>query len=410
MSAKINIGLFGFGCVGSGFYQIINESNKDLVIKKIAVKNPMKPRKFNCDDIITTNKYDILHDEDIKIIVELIDDATEAFQIVKEAIKLGKPVISANKKMIAENLNELILLQQNYKTPFLYEGAVGGSIPILNLLNGYYKSDKISHIAGILNGTTNYILSKTLQHFKPYNEVLLEAQKLGFAESNPILDVEAYDPKYKLCILLWHVFHIYVHPEKILNIGISNLDTVDLLFAQKNNLKIKLIAQASAVSNKYTAFVFPTFVNSSSNFYYIYNQFNAVEINTDFCGNQLFTGKGAGSIPTAAAVLSDVNLILENTYNKNKLVWNLKETNLTDVEVPIYLRCYNKEIADLIMHRINNIYVGEKYIQVIGYAMLSQIALKKQNLNNCFISYISPMLISQLTNPTHTNKSYQSIH
>lgn len=410
MKNKINIGLFGLGCVGSGLYTLVNEVANNLVIKKIAVKNLDKPRKFNCTDILTTNKYDILHDEDIEIIVEVIDDANEAFNIVKEALILGKPVVSANKKMIAEHMSELILLQKQFKTPLLYEGAVGGSIPILHLLNGYFCNDKVYQVTGILNGTTNYILTKTMQNLKDYKDVLVEAQELGFTESNPVLDVEAYDSKFKLCILIKQAFGKVVNPTQILNIGITNIQTSDIRFAQKINLRIKLIAHASCTDENYYAYVIPTFVEESSNFYNIIDQFNGIEINTAFCGKQLYTGKGAGSIPTAAAILADVNVLIGNSFQAPTT--HLKETAFQqiDIEIPVYLRSSNQALAKALMHKVEKVFNGHLYFQAIGYTKLSTLIANKHQLTDSFIAALSPSILQQINGYEKPNKTAHSIH
>ena len=195
MKKKLKLGLFGFGCVGQGLYHVLHETHGvKAEIKKICVKNRNKTRPIP-DHFFIYDRNEILNDPDIDIIVELIDDSRAAYEIVKTALEHGKAVVTANKKMLAEHLEEIYLLQQKYGKPVLYEGAVCGSIPILRNLEEYYDNDLISSIEGIFNGSTNYILTKVFDEKKSYEDALKQAQDLGFAESDPSLDVKGYDPK-----------------------------------------------------------------------------------------------------------------------------------------------------------------------------------------------------------------------
>jgi len=210
MKKKLKLGLFGFGCVGQGLYHVLHETHGvKAEIKKICVKNHNKQRPIDAS-IFTYDASDILNDPEIDVVVELIDDAKAAFEIVKRAVENGKHVVTANKKMLAEHLEEIYELQQKFNRSILYEGAVCGSIPILRNLEEYYDNDMITSIEGIFNGSTNYILTKVFEERKSYVEALKAAQDLGFAESDPALDVEGYDPKFKLTIAIAHTFGAFV--------------------------------------------------------------------------------------------------------------------------------------------------------------------------------------------------------
>src|SRR5690606_38116245 len=222
MSKKLTIGMFGFGEVGQGLYDIIKTKNLNLEIKKFVIKNANKKRSLN-EDLFTTDPSIILDDPEINTVVELIDDADAAFGIAKQALSNGKNVVSANKKMIALHLEELTEIQSEFGTSLLYEGAVCGSIPIIRNLEEYYDNELLYAITGIFNGSSNYILSKIFNENKPYEEALTQAQELGFAESDPTLDVGGFDAKYKLAIVASHAYGIYVNPDDILNIGIDKL-------------------------------------------------------------------------------------------------------------------------------------------------------------------------------------------
>lgn len=236
MSKKLKIGIFGFGVVGQGLHDIIRGQDLNLEIIKIAIKNPDKKRSLDAG-LFTTNHDEILNNPEINTIVELIDDADAAFAIAKKALISGKHVVSANKKMIANHLEELVELQATYGTSLLYEGAVCGSIPIIRNLEEYYDNELLHGISGIFNGSSNYILSKIFNENIPYEIALKQAQDLGFAETDPIMDVGGYDPKFKLAIATAHAYGLFIDPDKILNIGIQNLSEQDIQYAREKKLQ-----------------------------------------------------------------------------------------------------------------------------------------------------------------------------
>lgn len=305
----LKLGLFGFGCVGQGLYHVLNETHGIKAdIKKICVKNRDKQRILE-SAIFTYDKNDILQDPEINVVVELIDDAKAAFEIVKAALQNGKHVVTANKRMIAENLEELYHLQLKHNRSVLYEGSVCGSIPILRNLEEYYDNDLITSIEGIFNGSTNYILTKVFEEKKSYTEALKGAQDLGFAESDPSLDVKAFDPKFKLTIAIAHTFGVFLKPEEIINIGIQKISPVDLKYARDHGLTIKLIARAYKLNGKIFGFVAPQFVPADHMLASVRNEYNAVLVEGAFAEKQVFIGKGAGGYPTGSAVLSDISAL-----------------------------------------------------------------------------------------------------
>lgn len=320
MRKNLTLGLFGFGCVGQGLYHVLNETHGiKATIKKICIKNPEKSRLLP-QEYFTLAKEDILNDPEIDVVVELIDDANAAYQIVKQALQNGKHVVTANKKMLAENLEEIFQLQQQFDRSVLYEGAVCGSIPILRNLEEYYDNDLISGIEGIFNGSTNYILTKVFEEQKNYADALRQAQELGFAESDPSLDVKGFDPKFKLAIAITHAFGVFVKPENILNIGINTISDLDLKFAREKGYGIKLIARAVKTDNQVFGLVAPQFIDAHHPLASVRNEFNAVTVQGVFSEKQLFIGKGAGSYPTGSAVLSDISaLTYDYRYEYKKL-------------------------------------------------------------------------------------------
>jgi homoserine dehydrogenase len=306
--------LIGFGTVGQGFYHYLAENNNDKQLATVVIKNASKsrvPDNLN----FTTNVNDVFENNDIKTVVELISDYKEAFNIVKKALEQGKKVISSNKKMIAHHLEELVELEQQFGGKFLYEGAVAGSIPIIKIINEQYAFDEINEIRGILNGTSNYILTQLFEKGIGYQEALHQAQEAGFAEANPSSDVEGYDALYKLLILTTHAFGKFISPEKALNIGINNIKNSDINFAKANNLKIKLVASAKSHNNKLTLSVVPTFVDENDDLFYVKNEYNGVEVVSNNIGSQFYKGKGAGKLPTGHVVYTDYKSIENASYS-----------------------------------------------------------------------------------------------
>ena len=363
MSKKLTIGLFGYGVVGTGLYDMLHKSKTvDATIKKIVVKHKDKPRNISPEHF-HFDKNEILNDDEINVVVELIDDADAAYEIVTTALKKGKAVVSANKKLIAEHFEELYELQQKYNVPFLYEAAVCGSIPIIRNLEEYYNNDFLQSIQGIVNGSTNYILTKTFQDNLSFDEALKEAQEKGYAESNPILDTGGFDARSKLQILLAHSFGITTKPEEVFNVGIQNLGDLELKFAKEKNLQIKLLAYAQKRNdNEVAALVIPKFVKSTDTFSTVNDVFNGVKVQTAFADKQFFYGRGAGSLPTASAVLSDISALAYDYRYEYKKITNSENLKLTeDFNLKVLFRHPSKD-ADKFQPYFINIeeYYGNK--------------------------------------------------
>jgi homoserine dehydrogenase len=318
MRTNLKLGLFGFGCVGQGLYHVLDETEGiKAEIKKICVKHRDKKRVLP-SEFFTYEKKEILDDPEIDVVVEMIDDAEAAFTIVKTALQKGKAVVTANKKMLAEHLEEIYLLQQQSGRPVLYEAAVCGAIPIIRNLEEYYDNDLITRIEGIFNGSTNYILTKVFEERKNYQDALRQAQELGFAESDPSLDVKGFDAKFKLVIAIAHTFGVFVKPEEVINIGIDKVSDIDLKFARENGYGIKLVVRAFKENGKVYGLVAPQFIESTHLLASVRNEYNAVIVQGAFSEQQLFVGKGAGSYPTGSAVLSDISALTYDYHYEYK--------------------------------------------------------------------------------------------
>lgn len=382
MSKRLTIGLFGFGVVGQGLYDIISATNLNIEIRKIGIKNPDKVRSLPAE-LFKTNPEDILDDAEIDTVIELINDADAAYDIVTKALKSGKNVVSANKKMIAEHLDELVYLQEKHSVSLLYEGAVCGSIPIIRNLEEYYDNELLHSISGIFNGSSNYILSKIANEGLEYADALKQAQDLGFAEKDPLLDVGGYDSKFKLIIAAAHAYGLLVDPEDVINIGIQNFSNADLSFAKEHHLKIKLVPTAIKINDQELAlYVIPRLVPESDFLFNVENEYNAVSVKAAFADQQLFYGKGAGGHPTGAAVLSDVAALrYDYRYEYKKYHHDRKLKLKNDHILPVYIR-YNND--DLI-NKLNFEFVAEQHKSmdlkyILGGIKISELMAKKQEI------------------------------
>jgi homoserine dehydrogenase len=328
---QLNIGLFGFGVVGKGLYDVLHTTpTLQASIKKIVIKNADKKRSIAAENF-STDRSAILNDESINVVVELIDDADAAFEIVKAALQKGKPVVSANKKMIAEHFEELLQLQQENKTALLYEAACCASMPIVRNLEEYYDNDLLKSIRGIINGSTNFILSKILEEQLEFKAALTLAQQLGFAESNPKLDIGGFDAANKLSILLAHSFGVIAKPRDFIFNGIENISLPDAIVAKEKKQGIKLVATAKKLENgKLAAFLLPQFVTVNDDLYHVQNEFNALTTESTFADAHFFKGKGAGAFPTASAVLSDISALGYNYKYEYKKIFHQTDTILSN--------------------------------------------------------------------------------
>ena len=394
MAKKLKIGLFGFGCVGQGLYYVLNNSTgfkADIV--KIAVKDKTKDRSVS-KDLITFDKSVILNDPEIDVIVELIDDADEAFNIVSEALKKGKHVVTANKKMLAIHLEELYELQQKNNVSLLYEASAGGSIPIIRTLEEYFDNEELEKVSGIFNGTTNYILTKTINEKLSYPVALKQAQEKGFAESDPTNDVEGYDPTFKAVIIALHAFGLIIKPEEVLNIGITTLHENDIKYASEKGYKIKLTPVIQRLGDdKVGILVAPSFVKETNQLFNVENEFNGVIVEGKFSGEQFLQGRGAGSYPTGAAVLSDISALSHGyKYEYKKHVQKHASDFTNDVIVEVYFRYNsNSDIEKITFDEVSEKYNSGDYNYIVGKVNLQTLLTNRDYIlkNKLFISLVN---------------------
>ncbi len=309
----------------------------------------------------------LLQDTTIDIFAELISDADEALAIVRQALKAGKTVVSANKKMVAENLPELVQLQQEFGGVLLYEAAVCGSIPVVRLLESYFAAEPLQEVRGVLNGSSNYILSKLHTEGISYPEALAEAQALGFAEADPILDVQGYDALNKLCIMAAHGFGQVVPPQKVLHFGIQHIQPEDIALAQAVGARIKLVASARhSASQMLSLQVLPTFVLPDDDLFVVDEEFNGVQLHGAYAGKQFFKGRGAGSHPTGSAVWADVAAALAGfrySYAREARAAVDRQASL----LQLYVRASDARLlARVPLQEVQSLSEGHRDVQLVG--------------------------------------------
>lgn len=413
MSKKLKIGLFGFGCVGQGLYHVLNNSTgfkADIV--KIAVKDRSKKRSVTTD-LITYDKWEILNNPEIDVIVELIDDADEAFNIVSEALKKGKHVVTANKKLLALHLEELYRLQQENNVSLLYEASACGSIPIIRSLEEYFDNEVLEKVSGIFNGTTNYILTKTINEKLSYANALSQAQEKGFAETDPTNDVEGFDPKFKAIIIALHAFGLIIKPDDVLNIGITTLHDNDIRYASEKGYKIKLTPIIQRLEDKVSVFVAPRFIKENNHLYNVDNEFNGVIVEGKFSGEQFLQGRGAGSYPTGAAVLSDISALSHGyKYEFKKYAQGNAPVFTNNVVVRVYLR-YNTpdDLKKIQFNEISEKYTGKDYHYVVGKINLQYLIANRDYIlkNKIFISLVEETIELETLNSKHQTVQKQEL-
>lgn len=336
---KLVLGLFGFGVVGEGVYKVLEQTpSLQAEVKKVCIKH--KNKKRNAPASLFTDAADeLLNDPEINVIVEMIDDADAAFHIASVALKNGKHVVSASKKMIAEHIPELLHLQRETGRSLLYEAACCASIPVIRNLEEYYDNDLLHSISAVVNGSTNFILCKIFDENLSFKDALLLAQQLGFAESNPVLDVEGFDALNKWSFLLTHAYGIIPKKNELVFTGIQHISELDAQVAAKKDCVIRLSAYAQKLSNgKVAAFVLPRFVKHDDLLAFVKNEFNGVVVESSFADKQFFYGKGAGSFPTASAVLSDISALrYDYKYEYKKFYYHKPSELTTDFYVKAYV-------------------------------------------------------------------------
>ncbi|GAB3859976.1 homoserine dehydrogenase [Hymenobacter terrigena] len=336
----LRLGLIGFGCVGQGFYDIIQQQpGLGLAITRIAVKSLTKPRTLPADHF-TYHADELLSDPTLDVLVEVIDDAAEAFRLVSAALRQGRRVATANKAMLARHLSELVHLERQHGGALLYEAAVCGSIPIIRTLDGYFSHEPLRTVRGIFNGSSNYVLTRMSTEGSDYAAALAEAQALGFAETDPTLDMGAFDPRSKAVILAAHAYGVFLDADEVLKLGIEAVGAADIAYAAARGQKVKVVASVQRLPNgRVTALVTPQLLGPESPLFAVEHEFNGVVVEGEYAGPQFLRGRGAGGHPTGSAVLADVLALrrgLRYAYAKQPTAPALQPAE--ELELDVYLR------------------------------------------------------------------------
>ncbi|MBR2957658.1 MAG: homoserine dehydrogenase [Clostridia bacterium] len=362
----MNIAIMGYGVVGSGVAEVLKKNNASIT--KRSMQDEMKVtrildlRDFPGDEneaLFTKDFKDILNDETIGIVVETMGGVHPAYDFVLDCLKAGKSVVTSNKELVAAKGYELIKVAQEKNVNFLFEASVGGGIPIIRPISQCLAANEIDEIAGILNGTTNFILTKMINDGMSFEDALKIAQELGYAERDPSADVEGKDACRKICILASLCFGNHVYPDEVYTEGITKIALADVEYAKAWGGVIKLIGRATRYGDgKISAMVSPAFIQSHSQLAGVDDVFNAILVRGDAIGDVVFYGRGAGKLPTASAVVADVIDCAKHTERRKFFGWENSIADYVvsyrDIKHPFFVRASymdeaaaKKSIADL---------------------------------------------------------------
>lgn len=351
----INIGLCGFGTVGSGVYKIINENGYyqgKARVSKILVHNASKHEDIK--DIITTNYLDIINDKTIDTVIECIGGTTLAYTIIKEALLNKKNVVTANKAVLIDHLIELTEIAKKNDVALYFEASVCGAINIIDTLESISSSDEIVKIEGIINGSTNFILTKAFEGLS-YSDSLTLAKKLGFLEADPTDDLKGYDALRKLVILSSVAYHTRIDYRKARLCGIDKLTDEVISFAKDNRYVIKFLAKSIKNDNNVSLSIEPVLIKNNNILANINNELNSIKLTTKYAKELTLIGYGAGSLPTASAIMLDVNKIIDN--KKHYFEFDKELVTIEDNTKSSYLINSNNIIkTDLISERLGSLY------------------------------------------------------
>ncbi|MCT4597358.1 MAG: homoserine dehydrogenase [Vallitalea sp.] len=367
----VDVAILGYGTVGSGVVEVLT-TNKESINKKagkkINLKYVLDLKDFKGDPIeeILTKDYDvILNDPDVKVIAEVMGGVEPAYTFVKKALLKNKSVVTSNKELVARHGAELLQIAKDRNINFLFEASVGGGIPIIRPLNQSLTADEIYEITGILNGTTNFILSKMADEGLDFETVLKEAQDKGYAERNPEADVEGYDACRKIAILSSLAFGMHVDFEDIYTEGITKITDIDMAYAKELGYDIKLLATSKKQDDKVYAMVSPIMIGKEHPLSNVNGVFNAIFVKGNVIGDVMFYGKGAGKLPTASAVVADMVDAVKHLETNIVSFWSTKKMKLTSVE-NISSRYFIRVASHSdrkVKDTINNIFGDVEYIK-----------------------------------------------
>lgn len=371
----VNIAVLGYGTVGSGVVEVI-QTNQEIVNKRagqeINIKYVLDLREFEGNPIqkILVHDYDtILNDEEVKVVVEVMGGVEPAHTFVKQALENGKSVCTSNKEMVAKHGAELIRIAKENNVNFLYEASVGGGIPIIRPLTSSLTCDDITEVSGILNGTTNYILTKMRDEGAAFEDILKEAQDKGYAERNPEADIEGYDACRKIAILTSLVCGQQVDYEDVYTEGITKITQKDFLYAKALKGSIKLLGTYQRKDSKTYVMVAPMIVSEKHPLYHVDGVFNAIFVHGNMLDDAMFYGRGAGKLPTASAVVSDVVDEVKHMGKNIMQIWEpgkLELGSFDEWKHKFLVRIQSADIDDVNMDDVKEAFGDVLYIKAPG--------------------------------------------
>lgn len=383
----INIAILGYGTVGSGVVEVLSTNKEKINMRAgqdINLKYVLDLREFKgsiIEPLLTKNFEDIINDEEVKIVIEVMGGINPAYDFVKRSLLKGKSVITSNKELVAKYGPELLEIARENGINFLFEASVGGGIPIIRPLNNSLTADEIQEITGILNGTTNYMLTKMTNQGLPYEEVLKEAQELGYAEKNPAADVEGHDACRKIAILSSLAYGLHVNYEDIYTEGITKIRPEDLVYANSLGYTVKLLATSKKIGNHSYAMVAPMMISNNHPLSNVHGVFNAIFVKGNVIGDIMFYGSGAGKLPTASAVVADLVDAVKHIDKNVVMHWYSKEMELLPIEdVPAqmfvaFIGHGHQDLIEEAFGKVNYIHSEEETVFITGH--LTEGKLKK---------------------------------
>lgn len=356
------VAVMGYGTVGSGVVEVIS-TNQASIAKRagedVTVKYVLDLRDFPgspVEDILVKDVNVIINDPEIDVVVETMGGLHPAYEFVKSSLEAGKSVCTSNKELVAKFGAELLKLARENNVNFLFEASVGGGIPIIRPLKSSLTADEIEEITGILNGTTNYILTKMRDNGSDFDEVLKEAQELGYAERNPEADVEGYDACRKIAILTSLAYGRQVDFEDIYTEGITKITAEDFRYANKIDATIKIVGTSKLVNGKVSAMVAPVMIKSNNPLYGVDDVFNGIFVRGNMLGDVMFYGKGAGKLPTASAVVSDVVEAVKQKGTNIMTIWSADKQEILPIDEAEHRFFVRVKEADGIVEHIESVF------------------------------------------------------
>lgn len=368
----INIAILGHGVVGSGVAEVLEKNKAHISVKaknEINIKSILDLRDFpglDYSNKFTKDFNDIIEDDSIKVVAEVMGGINPAYDFVKACLLKGKSVVTSNKELVAQKGDELLKIALENNVNFLFEASVGGGIPVLRPISQCLAANDLYEIVGILNGTSNFILSKMIDEKMPMEDALSLAQKLGYAEKDPSADIDGHDACRKICILASLAFGKHVYPSQVTTEGIRNITLADVEYANSANRVIKLIGKTKLINNqKVIAAVYPALVSRDNQLSSVNGVFNAIMVKGDAIGDVMFYGQGAGKLPTASAVVADIIDCVKHLQARKYLFWDaaVKDyvADSSDDTVKLYVKALAGDITRA-LDEINTLFGNVEFL------------------------------------------------